>query len=219
MRLLPKDSWPEKLQHIADPPEELWIRGNMPSDMHWLCVVGPRQHSAYGARACTSLIEGLAGYPIGIISGLALGIDALAHSLALEHGLTTIAVPGSGLDDSSIYPRAHLDLAHRITESGGCLLSEYPPGTRAAPWTFPRRNRIMAGIADAALIIEGGEKSGTLITARLALEYDRDVLVVPGEIFSPLSVGPLGLLQYGATPIVCAEDILHALGVNPKIRK
>ena len=162
------------------------------------------------------MIGGLAGYPIGIISGLALGIDSLAHEAALEHGLYTVAVPGSGLDDSVIYPASHKRLAHRIVESGGGLLSEFEPTLAAAKWTFTQRNRIMAGMCHATLLIEAAEKSGTLITARMAADYNRELLVVPGSIFTKTSAGTHQFLKLGATPITDALDILSVLGITPE---
>jgi DNA processing protein len=158
----------------------------------------------------------LRGYPIGIVSGLALGIDALAHEAALKNNLYTVAVPGSGLDDGVIYPRSNRSLATRILEHGGGLVSEFPPDTPAAPWTFPQRNRIMAGIAPATLMIEANEKSGTLITARMCVDYNRELLVVPGSIFSRSSAGPHQFLKLGATPITCAADILDILQITPR---
>ena len=133
---------------------------------------------------CKHLIEGLRGYPIVIVSGLAYGADAAAHRAALEVGLPTVAVPGSGLDWDILYPRANVGLAREILKAGGALLSEEEPETKAADWTFPKRNRVMAGLSRATLIIEAKELSGSLITARLTVEYNRELLVVPGSIFS-----------------------------------
>ena len=133
----------------------------------------------------------------------------------MQAGLHTVAVPGSGLDAKVLYPRSNVRLAERILEAGGALFSEFSPDMGAAQWTFPKRNRIMAGYARATLIIEAEEKSGTLITARLATDYNRDVFAVPGSIFSPLSRGPNKLIVLGATPISNSEDVLHALGFSP----
>jgi DNA processing protein len=213
-KLVPED-FPPQLLEIPQPPKELWLAGTLPSpETVLLTVVGARKHSHYGEEACETIIEGLTGYDIAIVSGLALGIDAIAHEAAMNAGLPTIAVPGSGLDPRVLYPRSNVNLAERILRSGGALLSEYPPEMHAAQWTFPQRNRIMAGLARATLIIEAEEKSGTLITARLATDYNRDVFAVPGSIFSPLSKGPNKLITLGATPISSSEDVLHALGFN-----
>lgn len=208
---------PALLQEISDPPLYLYIEGNWPKDTkHFLTVVGARHHSSYGTRVCRELIMGLSGYPVAIVSGLAWGIDTLAHKSALEAGLTTISVPGSGLDRSVLYPRENVPLAERILKEGGVLLSEYEPLTMAAPWTFPKRNRVMAGLSQATLIIEARSKSGTLITARLAMEYNRDVLAVPGPIDSLTSQGPNQLIADGARPTLSSKDILESLNLPLK---
>lgn len=215
VRKLSPSEFPPLLREIPQPPEELWVAGELPSsELHLLTVVGSRKNTPYGRDVCTHIIEGLRGYPIGIVSGLALGIDGIAHDAALCAGLYTLAVPGSGLDPRVIYPRAHAQLAERIVMAGGGLLSEYPPDMRAATWTFPQRNRIMAGIAHATLLIEASERSGTLITARLASDYDRELLVVPGSIFSLASRGTHQFLKLGATPVTSPEDILSAFGIT-----
>jgi DNA processing protein len=160
------------------------------------------------------LIEGLRKYPITIVSGLALGIDALAHETALRANLFTLAVPGSGLNDAVLYPRKNYGLAQKILESGGGMLSEYEPDFRATQWSFPQRNRIMVGLSHAVLLIEASEQSGTLITARLTAEYNRDLLVVPGNIFSENSKGAHQFLKLGAAPVTTPEDILEALHID-----
>ena len=217
IRKLTPEEFPAQLLEIPQPPKELWLAGApLESDTTYLTVVGSRKYSEYGKEACQTIIAGLSGYDITIVSGLALGIDGIAHEAAMHAGLRTIAVPGSGLDPKVIYPRTHLQLAERIIKNGGGLLSEYSPDTPAALWTFPQRNRIMAGLSQATLLIEASEKSGTLITARLALDYNRDVLVVPGNIFSPTSYGTHQFLKLGATPITTPADVLLALGFNPR---
>jgi DNA processing protein len=215
IHILKNKEWPEGLSEIPQVPKNLYIRGKLPeSKFTLLAVVGSRKYTPYGKEVCKKLIAGLAGYPIAIVSGLALGIDAIAHEAALDAGLPTIAVPGSGLDEKILYPRSNTSLAKRILEKGGCLLSEFERDIGATTWTFPQRNRIMAGISKATLVIEADIKSGTLITARLATEYNRDVLTVPQSIFSSTSEGPLMLLKLGATPIGKSEDILEALGFD-----
>jgi len=205
------------LLEIPEPPVALYIEGELPSpDKILLTVVGSRRLSSYGREVCTELIRGLVGQPIVIVSGLALGIDTVAHQSALATGLVTLAFPGSGLDRSVLYPASNRQLAEKIIQSGGALISEYEPDFRATPYSFPRRNRLMAGLAKATLIIEASKKSGTLITARLALDYNRDVLAVPGSIHWPNSVGPNWLIKEGATPITNSEDLLHALGLENK---
>lgn len=206
--------FPPQLLEIPKPPKTLYKRGALPEqDSIFLSVVGARKYTPYGKEVCKKLIAGLSGYPIVIVSGLALGIDTIAHEAALDAKLQTIAIPGSGLDESVLYPRSNLGLAKRILQKGGCLLSEFDSKEKASTWTFPQRNRIMAGISKAVLVIEAEQKSGTLITARLATEYNRDVLTVPQSIFSSTSEGPFMLMRLGATPISKSEDILEALGL------
>ncbi|MGB0925252.1 MAG: DNA-processing protein DprA [Minisyncoccia bacterium] len=211
---------PKLLQEIPDKPKQLYMIGEYPDQENniFLTIVGSRKFTNYGKLACEKIIAGLAGYPFVIVSGLALGIDTIAHRAALENDLTTVAVPGSGLDQSVLYPSSNKKLAREILDAGGCLLSELEPTTKAAPWTFPQRNRIMAGLSHAVLVIEAENKSGTRITARLATEYNRDVFAIPGSIFSPMSVGCNELIREGATPITSAADILnyfHMLDENP----
>jgi len=213
MRLLEKSEIPAQLMQIPQPPARLYLEGNLPSaDAICLCVVGPRKYSDYGKKACEKLIGCLTGKNVAIISGLAIGIDSIAHRAALDAGLFTLALPGSGLNRDVLYPHMNIGLAEKILSTGGGLLSEFEPGFIATPWSFPQRNRLMAGLAKAVLVIEAGVRSGTLITARLGLEYNRDVLAVPGSIFSPTSVGPNALIHAGATPIACPDDLFEALG-------
>src|SRR3989344_928459 len=141
-----------------------------------------------------------------------MGIDTIAHKKAMQVGLKTIVFPGSGLSSEAMYPKTNIRLMNEVVENGGCLISEFEPDFKATQWSFPMRNRLMAGISKATLIIEAEERSGTLITARLTTEYNRDLLVVPGSIFSPNSKGTNRLLHQGATPVTCAEDVLEALG-------
>ena len=189
------------------------LAGKLPGDQNkFLCVVGSRNHSQYGKDACKKLIAGLRGYPVVIVSGLAVGIDSASHEAALAAGLKTIAFPGSGLSDRALYPPSRKDLAARILAAGGALLSPFDFDQEGAIWTFPTRNRLMAGIAHAALIVEAKKGSGTLITADHATEFNRDILAVPGSIFSEHSYGPHMLIQRGAAPVTSSEDILEALG-------
>jgi DNA processing protein len=209
---------PPLLRQISDPPKKLFALGNLalfddPS-VKFLCIVGSRRYSSYGYDAVRQIIQSLKGQPVAIVSGLALGIDSIAHSTAIEVGLPCIAVPGSGLHKDVLYPRTHLELAESILKHGGVLLSEYEPAFRACPWSFPMRNRIMAGLSQVVLVIEGEEDSGTLITARLALDYNRDVCALPGSIFSETSKGPLMLIKSGATPICSPEDLHKLLGLK-----
>lgn len=213
---------PQLLRETPCPPTKLYLRGTLPdpAQFYYLAVVGSRKYTNYGREVTERIIAGLAGHPICIISGLAMGIDGIAHRAALNAGLPTVAIPGSGLSDRVLYPRVHLGLAREILENGGALLSEYEPDIPAAPWTFPQRNRIMAGISSGTLVIEADEKSGTLITARLALDYNRNVFTIPGPIFSATSKGANKLLRQGATPITSAQELLEELGfIEPALSR
>ncbi len=213
IRAVGRDEFPGLLARTPKLPESLRVRGTIPPSTHtYITVVGSRKHTDYGKEACETLIRGLVGLPVVIVSGLALGIDSIAHRTALDCGLLTIAVPGSGLDDYVLYPATHLNLAREILGRGGALVSPFPDTTVAAPWTFPTRNGIMAGISHATLVIEAESKSGTLITSRHATDLDRDVLAVPGSIFSMHSDGPNQLIREGAEPITSAQELREALG-------
>ncbi len=215
IRTILPDEFPSLLREIIDPPQQLHIQGTIPpNEYKFLAVVGSRKYTSYGKQACEKLISGLRGQKICIVSGLALGIDAIAHKAAIDAGLPTIAIPGSGLGRNVLYPATNRGLAEKIISSGGALVSEFANDFHATNWSFPQRNRIMAGFSHAILVVEAEQKSGTLITARLAAEYNRDVLVVPGSIFSSSSVGPHLFLRIGATPITKSEDILEALGLD-----
>ena len=217
IRELGKKEFPPQLLEIPQPPEKLYIRGELPGpNTKLLCVVGSRRYTNYGKEACEKLIAGLRGYDVAIVSGLAIGIDGIAHEAAINNGLRTIGLPGSGIAVSSIFPVAHVGLAKKILDTGGCLLSEYEPDFKATRWSFPQRNRISAGLSSAVLIIEADIKSGTLITSRLATEYNKDVLTVPGNIFSQTSRGPHMLIRLGATPIASPKELIEALGFKDK---
>ena len=216
-RELAREDWPSGLFEIPVMPKRLWIRGSLPSPDHrLLAVVGSRAMTRYGQEACEMLISGLSGYPVSVVSGLALGVDACAHKAALRAELHTIAVPGSGLRDEVLYPRAHRKLANDIVNAGGCLLSEYAPETTARPYHFPERNRLMVGMADAVLVIEAGPQSGTLITARLAGEYNRDLLCVPHRIGDVHGFGSHLFIRLGATLVSESVHILETLRITPK---
>ena len=225
IKKLSKIEFPEKLLEIPQPPKQIYYSGNIPNweETKFVTIVGSRKYTNYGKEACEKIISGLRGHNISIISGLAMGIDSIAHKSAIENNLKTIAVPGSGIDPSVIYPSINRSLADKIVESGGCLLSEFEPDFKATQWSFPQRNRIMAGLSDVILIIEATEKSGTLITARMGTDYNKDVAVVPASIFSAGSKGSNKLLSQGATPITCSEDLLDLLGFssekNPEQKK
>jgi len=215
IKKLDKKEWPPLLSQVNDPPKQLYYAGRVPDyDKKFLCVVGSRKYTPYGKDIVSTLISGLEGFPITIVSGLALGIDAIAHRAAIKNKLGVIAVPGSGLDPKAMHPKTNIQLAEEIINEGGTLLSEFEPDFKATLWSFPMRNRIMAGMSHAVLVVEAETKSGTLITAKLATNYNREVLAVPGSIFSPTSDGPHLLIKLGATPVRNSEDILEALGIG-----
>ncbi|MCC6198823.1 DNA-protecting protein DprA [Candidatus Nomurabacteria bacterium] len=212
---VPPDALFPSLKEIPQNPKTLFVRGNttIPEGQSLVVIVGSRNCTSYGKSVCRSLIAGLKGYPIAIVSGLALGIDSVAHEAALDAGIPTIAFPGSGLGTKALYPAQHRQLAQRILENGGLLVSEYPSDTRAAQWTFPQRNRLMAGVGTFVLVVEAEMKSGTLITARLGTEYNKIVGAIPGPITSPSSEGTNWLLKLGAVPVTGVEDILRELNL------
>lgn len=218
IRTLSPDEYPALLREIPQPPTRLYFEGALPPPQNkLLAVVGSRKYSPYGKEACEALIAGLAGESVTIVSGLALGMDSIAHRAALRAGLQTIAVPGSGLDRKHIAPRSHASLADEIVTKGGGLLSEFPDNmVYPGPWIYPKRNRIMAGMCHATLVVEASEKSGTLITSRLATEYNREVGAVPGPIGSPGSEGPHMLIRLGAAVIRDPNDLLELVGLKRK---
>jgi DNA processing protein len=216
LRFLPRadSGFPLLLRSIHDPPPGLFLRGSAEPQLlerPAVAIVGARACSPYGAAVARSLAREMAAAGIVVVSGLARGVDAAAHRGALEVG-TTVAVLGCGIDRD--YPRAHAMLAAEIAERG-LIVSEYAPGVEPAPWRFPARNRIIAGLARATVVVEARERSGALITADFALDEGREVLAVPGEITSDLSSGTNGLLRLGATPVTCAADVLAAVGIEP----
>ncbi|KKW18658.1 MAG: protecting protein DprA protein, partial [Parcubacteria group bacterium GW2011_GWB1_50_9] len=208
--------YPLLLAQIPNPPFILYGTGRATlfESQIPLGVVGSRKPTSYGIQATETITETLARAGACIISGLALGIDAIAHRTAVEAGGATIAVLGSGIDNESLYPPSNQGLARRITESGGAVISEYPPGTPALKEHFPARNRIISGLSKGILVVEAQEKSGALITARFALEQNRDVFAVPGSIFSLSSKGTNALIQEGAKLVSCGEDILKEYGIE-----
>jgi DNA processing protein len=207
-------AFPARLRSIHDPPPGLFIRGAAALtllDGPSVAVVGARACSHYGTSVATSLARDLAEAGVLVVSGLARGVDGAAHRGALQAG-STVAVLGCGIDRD--YPRAHASLAAEIAREG-LIVSEYAPGVEPAPWRFPARNRIVAGLTLATVVIEARERSGALITADLALDEGREVLAVPGEITSQLSRGTNHLLRLGAVPVTCTADVLRVLGVDP----
>lgn len=216
-RRLGPDEYPAELKEIPEPPRSLFARGSWaPEGTKYLAVVGSRALSSYGREACEKIIAGLSGYPISIVSGMALGADACAHKAALRAGLHTVAVLGSGVDERSVYPRSHANLAKEILSSGGMIVSENPEGYKARPEDFPKRNRIVVGLSQAVLVVEAGPQSGTLITARLSHEYNRDLLCIPHRIGDPHGFGANLFIRLGAGLVAEPEHILEALRIEPR---
>jgi DNA processing protein len=207
------EAYPPALAAIPDPPPVLWVRGNRAAlDPPAVAIVGSRAGTPYALEVAAQLAADLARRGRSVVSGLARGVDSAAHRGALEAGGATIGVLGSGAD--VIYPREHAALADAMAKDGA-VLSELVPGTRPRPHFFPRRNRIISGLARAVVVIEAGEKSGSLITARCALEQGRDVLAVPGNVLSGRNRGGHALLRDGAKIVEAADDILEELNLAP----
>ncbi|MBI2639456.1 MAG: DNA-protecting protein DprA [Candidatus Sungbacteria bacterium] len=217
--LLEKDdpAFPKILREIPSPPLWLYKKGAVPEDEEMVAIVGSRKATSYGKEATGKIISGLAAKTsVAVISGLAIGIDGEAHRAAIKHGLRTIAVIGTGLDENSFFPPQHLTLAREIVERGGAILSEYPLGMPALKQNFVQRNRLIAGLAKGTLVIEAAEKSGALITARFALEQGKSVMAVPGSIFSPYSIGTNSLIREGARVVISADDVIDELNLETK---
>ena len=206
-------NYPQQLIHIYHPPPFIFCKGELkPDDFPSISVVGARKISSYGKRVVETLIGEIAAEGITIVSGLAMGIDAEAHRIALDHGARTIAVLGNSID--TVYPSCNVHLASKIMENGA-ILSEFLPGSEVRPENFPIRNRVVSGLSKATIIIEAAQKSGSLITAQLANEQGREVFAVPGELFSPGSVGTNKLILDGvATPALSSSQILEHLGIK-----
>jgi len=207
-------AFPPLLRAIHDPPVGLFLRGEAAPELlsrPAVAIVGARACSPYGSQVARMLGRELAAAGLVVVSGLARGVDGEAHRGALEAGGATVGVLGCGIDRD--YPAAHRELARRIAESG-LVVSEYAPGVEPAPWRFPARNRIIAGLCAATAVVEAREASGALITADLALEEGREVFACPGEITSALSAGSNALLRLGATPLTSSRDVLESFGID-----
>jgi DNA processing protein len=205
-------AYPARLKEIEQPPPVLYMRGTLTAEDHWaVAVVGTRRTSSYGKQVAEELGTYLAENGVTVVSGLARGIDSIAHSAAVKAKGRTIAVLGSGVD--CIYPPEHQPLAAKIITQG-CLLSDYPPGSPPDSINFPARNRIISGLSLATVVVEAGDTSGALITATFAAEQGRDVLAVPGNIFSPQSKGTNRLILQGARPLLVMQDVLEVLNLT-----
>ncbi|HXF84942.1 MAG TPA: DNA-processing protein DprA [Anaerolineales bacterium] len=206
------EAYPSRLKEIDQPPPVLYLRGEyLPDDLFAVAVVGTRRITPYGRQVTEEISAFLAANGMTVISGLARGVDAVAHQTALKAGGRTIAVLGSGVD--KIYPPEHRQLANQIIERGA-LISDYAPGTPPDASNFPPRNRIISGLSLAVVVVEAGETSGALITAEFAAEQGREVFAVPGSILAPQSKGTNKLIQRGALPLLSAHDLMQALDIN-----
>ena len=210
--------YPKLLREIKDPPKVLYLKGEISPNEQCFAIVGTRRCSSYGKQVALEMAGDLAETGLTIISGLAPGIDTFSHLAAVEREKRTIAVLGTGLDEKSIYPQTNLKLARKILETGGCLISEYPPGTPGSKFTFPQRNRIISGLSLGVLVVEAKQKSGALITAEWAKKQKRLVFAVPGPIHSSNSKGCHYLIKNGAKLVENANDILEELNL-PKTRR
>lgn len=209
------EGYPARLAEIFNPPMILYFRGNLDSlDSFPVAIVGSRKSTIYGRQVAERLAGDLARNGLAIVSGLALGIDTYAHSATLAARGKTIAVLGCGPDWSSLYPTSNRRLAEEIITGGGAVISEFPLGMSPLKMNFPQRNRIISGLSLGVIVVEAEEKSGALITARFALEQGREVMAVPGNIFSSFSSGPNRLLKDGATIITKAQDVLDCLDLG-----
>jgi DNA processing protein len=209
--------YPSSFHHVPKPPTTLYVRGNVDLLQHpnLLAVVGSRRPNYYGRQVIEKIVKPAVQAGLLIVSGFARGIDTLAHQVALAHHQPTLAILGSGVSDEAVYPKANHPLIQKILSGGGALLSEYPPSTKAQFYHFPARNRLIAGLCPATLVIQATHKSGSLITARLALDQGQDVCAIPGPITDPLSSGPNHLLQAGAHLITSADDLLALYSLTP----
>lgn len=206
------DNYPKLLKQIYDPPTVIYFKGQLKDEEKTLAVVGTRKITGYGRAVTEKFVRGLVAAGLTIVSGLAKGVDSQAHLSTIKSGGRTIAVLGGGLN--YIYPPENRSLAEQIVESGGAVMSEFPPDYPSLPGNFPSRNRIISGLSQGVLVVEAAEDSGSLITARLALEQGREVFAVPGPITSNLSKGPIDLIKEGARVVMNAEEILDELGIN-----
>jgi len=213
IKLKDKD-FPEILREIPFPPKKLSVWGDWPKAKYYLSIVGTRRNSAYGEEILRKIIAGLAPYGFATVSGMATGIDTVVAKASLENKMPTIAVLGSGLAREAFYPPKNWALAERVTEAGGAIISEYDHNMKATLWSFPQRNRIISGLSQATLVVEAPEKSGALITAKFALDQNRDVLAIPGSAFSQNSAGTNRLIKQGAALVESAEDVLRAYGIH-----
>jgi len=206
------EEYPASLREIAQPPKVLYVRGYIPEGKPMIGIVGTRRCTPYGKRATGHIVKGLVRAGCVIVSGMAIGIDSEAHKAALEAGGETVAVVGSGIDESVVYPSSNKSLAREI-EKHGAVTSEFDPYIHSETYFFPQRNRVISGLSLGIVVIESKEKGGSLITANFALDQNREVFAVPGGLFWETSAGPNNLIKQGAKVVTCAEDILEELNI------
>ncbi len=211
------ENYPPLLREIHAPPLCLFVRGNIENISYPIAIVGTRKSTSYGRQVSEEIIKDLVSCNMTIVSGLALGIDGISHEATLKQHRRTIAVLGSGIDQKTIYPSLHTHLAEKIIASGGAIISEYPPYTKGTAYSFPRRNRIIAGMTLGTLVVEAQASSGSLITAQCALEYNREVFAIPQNIHSPTAAGPNNLIKMGAHPVTESQDILNIFNLQKPI--
>lgn len=201
----------ELINNMPDKPKKLFYEGNIDlliDKYIYICIIGSRKASPYGIQVTEYILNTLKDFKnIATISGAAYGIDGFVHTLSIKNNIPTICIPGSGIHDDYFYPRAHLDLKYEILENKGLIINEFEPETRSSLWTFPVRNRLMAGFSHITIVIEAEEKSGTLITANLATDYNREVLSIPGNIFSRNSQGTNELIDKGAKIFIKSDTL------------
>jgi DNA processing protein len=208
--------FPAALRELHDAPDALYARGNLGLlKLPAVAIVGTRTHSEHGGHAAHQFAGAFARAGLAVVSGLAFGIDAAAHEGALDARGATIAVLGSGVDDASLFPRGHLGLARRLLAGNGLIVSENPPGTKPAKWDFPKRNRIIAALSRATVVVEAPEKSGALITAKFALELGRDLYAVPADALRESARGSNRLIAFGAPPLIDPEELIRTFTDAP----
>lgn len=206
------EAFPDSLRHIDPKPVQLYQKGEYDPDLVPISIVGSRKHTAYGTMVTEAIVEHLARYPVCIVSGLALGIDSIAHRAALKHNLPTVAFLPGGIE--KVYPASHQSLARTIIERGGALMSEYGGSEKAFKQHFHERNRLISGMSVAVIVIEAAERSGTLITARYALEQGKELIAVPGAVNAPTSKGTNTLIKSGSHIMTEPRDITDILGLK-----
>jgi len=206
------EQYPPQLREIASPPKALYVRGHIPKNRPMIGIVGTRRCTPYGKRVTERIVKGLVRADCVIVSGMAIGIDSEAHKAALAAGGETVAVVGSGIDESVVYPTSNKSLAREI-EKQGAVTSEFDPYAKSETFYFPQRNRVISGLSRGVVVIESKERGGSLITANFALDQNREVFAVPGGVFWETSAGPNNLIKQGAKAVTCAEDILEELNL------